>query len=142
IVSLGYLLVSSFLIGFKTDQLVLTGIFNTCFFFSRVTRKFIMGVSIFIVYWILFDYMNAFPNYRFNRVHIQDLYELEKSFFGITYNSKIITLNEYWQQNGSTWLDIISGIFYLCWIPVPLAFAAYLFFKDKQLFLHFSLTFV
>ena len=37
---------------------------------------------------------------------------------------------------------MLSGIFYLCWIPVPLAFAFYLFLKDKKLFLHFSLTFV
>ncbi|MBC7889359.1 MAG: inositol phosphorylceramide synthase [Ferruginibacter sp.] len=141
-VSLVYLLNSFFLIGFKTDQLVLTATFNICFFLSPVTRKFIIAFSIFIVYWILFDYMKAFPNYTFNAVHIQDLYDAEKSLFGITYQGKIITANEYWLLNGRTWLDILSGIFYLCWIPVPLAFAAYLFFKDKNLFLHFSLTFV
>ncbi|MEJ7587729.1 MAG: phosphatase PAP2 family protein [Ferruginibacter sp.] len=36
----------------------------------------------------------------------------------------------------------MSGLFYLCWIPLPLAFAAHLFFRDKDQFLHFSLTFV
>jgi hypothetical protein len=142
VVSFVYLVISFLLIGFKTDQLTLVVIFNACFFLSPVARKFITGFSIFIVYWILFDYMKAFPNYKFNTVHIQDLYEAEKLLAGITYNGKIITLNEYWLQNGSTLLDIITGIFYLCWIPVPLAFAAYLFFKDKQLFLHFSITFV
>jgi len=142
VLSLVYLLISFFLIGFKTDQLLLTTIFNICFFLSTVARKFIIGFSIFIVYWILFDYMKAFPNYAFNTVHIQDLYNAEKLLFGISYNGKIITPNEYWLQNGNTWLDVISGIFYLCWIPVPLTFAAYLFFKDKGLFLHFSLTFV
>ncbi len=140
--SLFYLLFSWFLIGVRTDQLVLTAIFNICFFLSPVARKFIIGFSIFIVYWILFDYMKAFPNYTFNTVHIQDLYNAEKSLFGIAYRDSIITPNEYWLQNGRTWLDILSGIFYLCWIPVPLALAAYLFFKDKELFLHFSLTFV
>ncbi len=140
--SLIYLLFSWFLIGVRTDQLVLTAIFNICFFLSPVTRKFITGFSIFIVYWILFDYMKAFPNYTFNSVHIQDLYNTEKSLFGITYQENTITANEYWLQNGRTWLDILSGIFYLCWIPVPLAFAAYLFFNDKEQFLHFSLTFV
>ncbi len=142
LVSLVYLLISFFLIGFKTDQLVLIAIFNCCFFLSPVSRKFIIGFSIFIVYWILFDYMKAFPNYTYNIVHIQDLYNAEKSFFGFPYFGKIITPNEYWLQNGSTWLDIITGVFYLCWIPVPLAFAAYLFFKNKDMFLHFSLTFV
>jgi hypothetical protein len=137
-----YLLVSYFLIGFKTDQLILITIFNTCFFLSPVARKFIIGFSIFIVYWILFDYMKAFPNYHFNAVHIQDLYDSEKSLFGIQKNGIIITPNEYWLQHGNTFFDILTGIFYLCWIPVPLAFAAYLFFKNKDLFLHFSLTFV
>ena len=140
--SLFYLLFSWFLIGVRTDQLVLTAIFDICFFLSPVSRKFIIGFSIFVVYWILFDYMKAFPNYTFNTVHIQDLYNAEKSFFGIAYQDSIITPNEYWLQNGRSWLDIMAGIFYLCWIPVPLALAAFLFFKDKELFLHFSLTFV
>lgn len=141
-ISVVYLLVSYFLIGFKTDQLVLIVIFNACLFITPVSRKFIIGFSIFIVYWILFDYMKAFPNYTFNTVHIQDLYNTEKHLFGIPFNGRIVTPNEYWLYNGRTWLDVMTGIFYLCWIPVPLAFAAYLFFKNKDLFLHFSFTFV
>jgi hypothetical protein len=137
-----YLTLSHFLIGFKTDQLVLIAIFNSCFFISKVARRFIIGFSIFIVYWILFDYMKAFPNYHFNNVHIQDLYNAEKLLFGFNLNGTIITPNEYWLHHGNTFLDILTGIFYLCWIPVPLAFAAYLFFKNKTFFLHFSFTFV
>src|SRR6195952_498101 len=83
IVSLAYLVISFFLIGFKTDQLVLIAIFNGCFFLSPVARKFIIGFSIFIVYWILFDYMKAFPNYRYNTVHIGSLYQFDKSVFGV-----------------------------------------------------------
>jgi hypothetical protein len=137
-----YLLIAQFLIGFKTDQLALIAIFNTCFFTSTATRKFIVGFSIFIVYWIVFDSMKAFPNYNFNSVHIRDLYDTDKSIFGFTYLGKTITPNEYWLLHGNTLLDVIAGIFYLCWIPVPLAFATYLFFRNKDLFLHFSLTFV
>ncbi len=137
-----YLLVSYLLIGFKTDQLILAGIFNVCYFLSAITRKFILGFSIFIVYWIIFDYMKAFPNYKFNAVHIQDLYNNEKLLFGIGAGSSRITPNEFWIANQNSFLDVMTGIFYLCWIPVPLAFAAYLFFKDKKLFLQFALTFV
>lgn len=141
-VSLVYFITSYLLIGFKTDQLVLVFVFNTCFFASTYTRKFIIGFSIFIVYWIIFDYMKAFPNYTYNTVHIQDLYNAEKALFGININGKIITPNEFWIANHNTCIDVATGIFYLCWIPVPLAFAFYLFVKDKQLFLHFSITFV
>jgi membrane-associated phospholipid phosphatase len=37
----------------------------------------------------------------------------------------------------------MAGVFYLCWIPVPIAFAAYLFFTNRRRqFLLFLLTFV
>lgn len=141
-ISLFYLLFSALLVGFKTDQLFLLAIFNISFFLSPISRKFILGFSIFIVYWIIFDYMKAFPNYNYNTVHIGDLYNAEKHTFGIHFNGKLLTPNEYWRLNGNTFIDVAAGIFYLCWIPVPLAFAAFLFFKNRRQFLYFSLTFV
>ena len=141
-VTIAYLLLSYLVVGFKTDQLFLATLFNVLYFTSSVTRKFILGFSIFIVYWIIYDYMKAFPNYHFNTVHIGDLYNAEKSLFGIADAAGKITPNEFWIKNQNSFLDVLCGIFYLCWIPVPLAFAAYLFFKDKKLFLQFSLTFV
>ena len=137
-----YLVISFFLIGFKTDQLVLAGLFCFAWFASTASRKFILGFSIFIVYWILFDYMKAFPNYAYNQVRILEIYQTEKQLFGIQFNGALITPNEFWLQHATTLLDIVSGLFYLCWIPVPLAFAAWLFFVDKKIFLQFSITFV
>ena len=72
-VSLGYLLVSKLLIGYKADQLMLVVLFNTMYFFKPATRRLILGFSIFIIYWIIFDYMKAFPNYSFNSVNIASL---------------------------------------------------------------------
>ncbi|MGZ3871653.1 MAG: phosphatase PAP2 family protein [Mucilaginibacter sp.] len=86
--------------------------------------------------------MKAFPNYNYNTVHIGDLYNAEKHIFGIHFNGKLLTPNEYWRLNGNTFIDVAAGIFYLCWIPVPLAFAAFLFFKNRRQFLYFSVTFV
>jgi len=137
-----YLLLSWWLVGFKSDQVFLVVVVNLLFYVSAVTRKFVTGFAIFIVYWIVFDYMKAFPNYDYHTVHIADLYNCEKKLFGISFNGKIMTPNEYWRTNSTTFLDIIGGIFYLCWIPVPLAFAAYLFFRNRKQFLYFSLTFV
>jgi hypothetical protein len=142
LVSIAYLLLSSFLLGYKSDQLVLVLIFNVLFYVSSQTRKFILGFSIFIFYWIIFDYMKAFPNYNYNTVHIADLYNFEKHLFGIKVNGVILTPNEYFNIKGTTFLDIVTGLFYLCWIPVPLSFAAYLFFKKRRQFLYFALTFL
>jgi len=142
LISIAYLALSLVLVGFKSDQVVLMLIFNVAFYASAITRKFILGFSIFIVYWVIFDYMKAFPNYNYNHVHIADLYDTEKKLFGIHFQNKLLTPNEYWRFNGATFLDVITGIFYLCWIPVPLAFAGYLFFTNRRQFLMFSLTFV
>jgi hypothetical protein len=142
LLSIAYLLLSSWVIGFKADQVVLLVIFNTMFYVSVITRKFIVGFSVFIVYWIIFDYMKAFPNYTVNQVHIADLYNYEKNLFGINYNGRLLTPNEYWNIKATTLLDIIAGLFYICWIPVPLSFAALLFFKNRREFLSFALTFL
>lgn len=142
VVSAAYLLLSYWLIGYKQDQLSLVILFNVCYYLSRITRKFILGFSIFIVFWIIFDFMKAFPNYLYQQVHIEDLYATEKKWFGIQQNGVILTPNEYWSANHTTWLDILTGFFYLSWVPVPLGFAAFLFFKNRKWFLQFSLTFL
>jgi len=142
LLSVGYLLLSSFLVGYKPDQLTLVAIFNVLFYASSISRKFIIGFSIFIFYWVIFDYMKAFPNYNYNTVHIADLYGFEKHLFGINLNGKIVTPNEYFAIKGTTFLNVVTGLFYLCWIPVPLSFATYLFFRNRRQFLYFALTFL
>jgi len=139
--SIAYFLLSCWVVGYKSDQIVLIVIFNTLYYSSAISRKFVLGFSVFIVYWIIFDYMKAIPNYTFNHVHIADLYNFEKKLFGINFNGSRLTPNEYWRINGTTALDITAGLFYICWIPVPLSFGAYLFFKNRREFLGFALTF-
>jgi hypothetical protein len=142
LVSAAYLILSYFLIGYKPDQLTLVLIFNTLFYVSPQSRKFILGFTIFIFYWVIFDYMKAFPNYNYNTVHIADLYNFEKHLFGINFNGKLLTPNEYFAATGTTFLNVLTGLFYLCWIPVPLSFAAYLFFTNRRQFLYFASTFL
>lgn len=142
-ISLLYLLLSSWLIGFKSDEVFLVVLFNSLFYLTGPTRRFILGFTVFIVFWVLFDSMKAFPNYRYNVVHIADIYGLEKRLFGIRGADGVVrTPNEFWLVNHTTFLDIAAGCFYLCWIPLPLAFAGYLFYRDKEAFFRFSLSFL
>ncbi|MBS1946217.1 MAG: inositol phosphorylceramide synthase [Bacteroidetes bacterium] len=136
-----YLALSYLLIGFRPEQAFLVLLFAVLYFASGISRKFIIAFSVFIIYWIIFDWMKAFPNYRYSQVHISDLYLAEKKLFGISYLGNKITPNEYWLRNGNTFLDVLAGIFYLTWVPVPLLFAVYLFFKKREQFFYFSLTF-
>ncbi len=142
LLSVVYLLVSYVLIGFRSEQLVLVGLCNACYFLSETTRRLIIGFSIFVVFWILYDYMKAFPNYAYRAVDIAQLYSAEKSLFGIPFQNKSLTPNEFWLINHNAFLDVVCGIFYLCWVPVPLAFAGYLFFQNRPMFFEFSLTFL
>ena len=140
--SIGYLLLSRYLIGFRSEQIFLIVLTNAFYFFSDATRKFITAFSIFIVYWILFDYMKAFPNYNYNTVHIKSLYDLEKSVFGIQSGSSVLTPNEFWIKHQHPFLDVMAGLFYLTWIPLPLSLAGYLFFKNRPQFFNFAFTFL
>lgn len=142
VISVIYLSLCKILIGYKTDQLVLVCLFNILYYLSFPTRKFITGFSVFIIFWIIFDFMKAFPNYQYNTVHIESLYNAEKSVFGIQTINGLITPNEYFHNHTNLFSDIISGIFYLCWVPVPLLLAVYLFFTDRRQFMYFSLTFL
>lgn len=142
LIAVGYLLLSQWLIGYKLEQLILVGLFLACYFISSITRKFIIGFSVFIIFWLLFDYMKAFPNYLYNKVHVADLYNAEKLFFGLVEAGKRVTPNEYWLNHHATWLDVLCGIFYLSWVPVPLGFAVILFFKNRDHFFQFSLSFL
>lgn len=142
VLSGGYLLLSFVVVGFKPDQLFLVGLVNGLYFASNQSRKFVTGFSIFLVYWIVFDYMKAFPNYQYNAVRIESLYWLEKKLFGIFDGPTMLTPNEYWLVHRTTLLDIGTGLFYLTWIPVPLLFGTYLFYKDRRAFFPLALTFV
>jgi hypothetical protein len=140
--SLIYLTSAFWLIGFKSDQLMLVVVFSGLYLASSITRKFVLGFSVFIAFWIIFDYMKAFPNYLFQEVSTKGLYETELYWFGIKGNGSFITLCDYFSRHHWVWADVLAGLFYLCWIPVPLGFAAFLFFKNRQEFLYFALTFL
>lgn len=142
VISLIYLLLSAFLVGYKSDQVVLVCLFNAMYYISKDTRRFIIGFSIFIVYWIIFDYMKIVPNYLFKGVDIGGIYNTEKAWFGIHTSTGVVTPNEFFLQHSMPFVDILTGVFYLTWVPVPLAFAVYLFFRQRREFFYFSLTFL
>jgi len=142
VLSVAYLAFSYLLIGFRPEQLVLVALCNGAYFLSDTTRRFITGFAIFVVFWVLYDYMRAFPNYAYRAVDVASIYLTEKHWFGINYQGQRLTPNEFWLLHHRPWLDVLCGLFYLCWVPIPLGFAGYLFFANRRLFFAFSLTFL
>ncbi len=128
--------------GMRTDHYILIFISLIGYYTSEKSRKLFLGFSIFIVYWIIYDSMRLMPNYEVSKVHIQEPYDIEKALFGINLNGITVTPNEYFAIHNNSFLDFLAGLFYVNWVPIPLIFAIYLFYKDKYLFVKFSFAFV
>lgn len=142
VISAGYLLLSYLLVGFKTDQLFLTVLVNGLYFASAVTRKLLLSFTAFIIFWVVFDYMKAFPNYAMKPVNIEALYNAEKHWFGIFYQGEVLTPNEFFAEHTHVAADVLSGIFYLSWVPVPIGLTMYFFFRNRPQAIHLSFTFL
>ncbi|MCK9290374.1 MAG: phosphatase PAP2 family protein [Bacteroidales bacterium] len=126
----------------RSDHFFFISFYLLLFYGNEKTRKFILGFSIFMVYWIAYDSMRILPNYKISPVHIQEPYLLEKSLFGISLKGVVYTPNEYLAIVHTAFLDVVTGLFYLNWVPIPLAFGIYLYYKNKHLFTHYSLVFL
>lgn len=129
-------------VGLRSEHTILYGIIILLFFATQQTRDFVKGYGIFVVYWIVYDSLRVLPNYEVNPIHIQEPYQIEKALFGIIEKGKLLTLNEYFTIYHTTFLDLLTGFFYLNWVPVPLGLALYLYFTDKPMFFRFSYCFV
>ena len=140
-VTIAYLLWAYCFIGIRNDHIAVAGIAIALYFISPTTRGIVLSLIFFMLYWWVYDSTRIYPNYLFNPVHIKDIYDLEKSWFGIQEAGQLLTPNEYFARHEHPFLDVISGLFYLCWIPVPLAYAVWLYFNDKKLLLEFSFAF-
>lgn len=126
----------------RSDHFFFIGFYLLLFYGNEKTRKFILGFSIFMVYWIAYDSMRILPNYQVSPVHIQEPYLLEKSLFGISLQGVVYTPNEFLALVHTDFLDVVTGLFYLNWVPIPLAFGIYLYYKNKHLFAQYSLVFL
>lgn len=105
----------------------------------RPTRKVALALAPWLVFACSYDWMRLLPNYEVNPIDVSGLYNAEKSLFGITTAAGVLTPCEYFVLHHSTVADIMAGVFYLCWVPVPLAFALYLYIKgNKRDYIRFS----
>lgn len=109
----------------------------------KPTRKFTLAMTPWILFGCSYDWMRLLPNYEVNPIDIQGIYEAEKSLFGIATSEGVVIPGEYFSQHNAVWADLLAGFFYLCWVPVPLGYALYLYFKGrKEACAKFSIAFL
>jgi len=94
--------------------------------------KLIVAMLPFILFGIIYDSMRYYPNYLFGTIDTENVYNLEKTLFGISTAAGVLTPNEWFNIHNCAIGDLLSGIFYLLWVPLPIAYAIYLFFTHQM----------
>jgi len=89
---------------------------------------FLLAMLPFALFGTTYSLMNLYPNYQANPIDTKCVYQLEKQLFGITEveDNTLLIPSEYCQRHHLPILDILSGCFYLLWVPLPISFAIYL----------------
>lgn len=130
-------------IGFRPEHIFLAILIGGLFFANVKTRKLVVALLPFIAFGISYDWMNLLPNYEVNPVDVQGLYETEKSLFGIATAEGMLTPNEFFAIHHVKFMDFMAGVFYLCWVPLPIFYGLWLYFTGKSYnYLRFALVFL
>lgn len=138
-----WLTVTVLFIGFRPEHIVMGVLIAALFFALPSTRRLTVAILPFIIFGISYDWMNLLPNYEVNAVDVEGLYNTEKALFGITAGNDTLTPNEFFAIHRCTAMDFMSGIFYLCWVPLPIFFGLWMYFTGKtRWYLHFALVFL
>ncbi|MCM1309400.1 MAG: phosphatase PAP2 family protein [Bacteroides sp.] len=138
-----WLAVTALCVGMRPEHPFLALLIAALFFASRWSRKTVVALLPFIIFGISYDWMNIVPNYEVNPVDVGGIYAAEKSLFGIHTASVILTPNEFFALHTNAVVDFFCGLFYLCWVPVPIAFGLWLYFSGRpEWSIRFSLVFL
>lgn len=138
-----WLTVTVLFIGFRPEHIFLAVLIGGLYFVTPVTRRIIVALLPFVIFGISYDWMNLLPNYEVNPVDVGGLYNTEKALFGITVGNMTYTPNEFFAMHRSVLMDFFSGVFYLCWVPLPIFYGLWLYFTGKtEWYLHFALVFL
>lgn len=143
VVSALFLLLTGVFVGIRPEHFLMVGLFLLLFFAGKTTRKLAVALLPFIIFGVSYDWMRVWPNYEVNPIDVRGLYEAEKSLFGIHIDGQTLIPCEYFALHHCSVADFMAGIFYLCWVPVPIAFGLWLYFKGKRnLYLRFAMVFL
>jgi hypothetical protein len=114
-ITLIYFLWFIFIAGISIVHVLLYSALLLLYLISDRTRRFGLAILIYLTYLLLYDALHLIPNYTISNIHIEDIYLIEKKFFGIYKKGHLLTLNEYFQQNHVPLLDVFTGLSYLQW---------------------------
>lgn len=134
-----WLTVTALFVGFRPEHPVMAVLLAALFFAGGTTRRLLVALLPFALFGISYDWMNIVPNYQVNPVDVAGLYGTEKALFGIGG----LTPNEFFARHTCAVMDFMAGVFYLCWVPVPIIFGLWLYFTGRRTaYVHFAVVFL
>ncbi len=141
--------VTALFIGFRPEHIFLAILIGSLFFLAPASRRLVVALIPFALFGISYDWMNLLPNYEVNPIDVRGLYETEKSIFGIyspgsfSAGESLLTPNEFFALHTHPVLDFLAGIFYLCWVPLPIFYGLWVYFSGRSFdYLRFALVFL
>lgn len=110
----------------------------------KPTRKWALALTPWLIFACSYDCMRLYPNYRVNPIDVKNLFMAEKHLFDFFHQQgETLIPSQYFALHHNTFLDFMAGVFYLCWVPVPLLFGIYLYIiGEKKTYLNFSIAFL
>ena len=130
------------LVGLKSDHVIFAFFILLGSLAHRKVFCLFLGLSAFIIFLIIYDGLQIFPNYYVNPVSIQEIFDFEMKYFGFVHNGEKILLNHYFANNQLPIWTFFLGLSYLVWMPAPLIFSTYLYSFDKELLMRYSFCFL
>ena len=89
----------------------------------KPTRKLALALTPWLIFACSYDWMRLLPNYEVNPIDVRGLYDAEKALFGIGAEGARQIPGEYFAQHHCGLADFMAGLFYLCWVPLPVIYA-------------------
>lgn len=138
-----FLVLQGWLVGFMPAQVFMALLFLTLYFAHPSSRRLAVALLPFVVFEISYDWMRLYPNYQVNPIDTKGIYNAELQLFGISANGVTMIPGQYFNLHHTTLADFLAGLSYLCWVPGPMAFGLWLYFKGERCwYLRFALCFL
>ena len=138
-----FLVVEHALVGLTAMHVLCVAAFCILFLAHPMTRRLTIALVPFILFAATYDWMRLYPNYKVNPIDIKGIHDAELSLFGFADGASCVTPNEYFDRHHAPAADLLAGFFYLCWVPVPIAFGLWLWWKRQCMaYVHFSVVFL
>lgn len=100
---------------------------------AETALRLLVAMLPLLLFIAIYSSMRFYPNYLFREVDVRGVYDMELALFGIQLGGgNVVTPNEFFAIYAGDFAYLLAGLFYLCWVPLPVVFALYLFATGRR----------